>query len=316
MTTVAKAQPQPTLSRPFGFIFIILAIVALWVLNPFSPTVLALAVIVILLLLGLRRPVWAMSALIVSQLTITSYMISTPFGFNISLRLVLLILIGLILFRSYRQGQFEMGPKAKILLIPTIVLIVIAMISDFTNSGFDVAYKDFRDLMTGLMILSFIPIVVRNTRDLIILCAVAFIGITASSLIGIMQHFNILGMQSISLTRIPTGADYRIPGTSETGLELSYVLSAGLIILAGIFLFKGFNPDINKLIPVFMLLISIGLYFTYTRSALIAVVFGLASLVLLIKTRIKGEIIFIVLLLIAGFLIISPVGNEALEGRI
>lgn len=315
MSVIAKSKPHPGfLDRPIGFIFIILAIVVLWTFHLISPSVLMLLAIASLMLMGLNRPVWAMSALIIGQLTITSYMINSPFG-PISLHLVLLIIIGLILLRSYRHGQLEVGPKAKFMLIPTILLIVIAIISDFTNSGFDIAYKDFRNLATGLMILSFIPVVVRNTRDLKILCGVTFICMMASSLIGIMQHFNVLGTQYISLVPVPTSLIDRVTGITETGLELSYILSTGLIILLGLFLVKGLNPAISRLAPAFMLILSIALYFTYTRSALIAVVFGLIALALLIKTRIRGELICVVLLLIAGLSILSPISDMSLGGR-
>ena len=54
----------------------------------------------------------------------------------------------------------------------------------------------------------------------------------------------------------------------------------------------------------------LALYFTYTRSALVAVVFGLVALVLFLKTRIKGEIILFALLM-AIYIIAA---NGILEG--
>jgi O-antigen ligase len=57
------------------------------------------------------------------------------------------------------------------------------------------------------------------------------------------------------------------------------------------------------------------LYFTYTRSALIAVGLGLVSLFLFMRTRIRGEAILIMMLIISGILVISPLGGQYIAGR-
>jgi O-antigen ligase len=319
MTTAVKTQsPSGVLNQTIIVIFAVLAIVILWGANPFTPMTLVLASIIILVFMGLERPVFAVGALIIQQLTATGYMITTPFGFDISLRLLLLIFVGLVIWRSSRQTRFDLGPRALIVLLPAITLLILSLISNLINSGFDTAFKDFRDIITGLMILSFIPFAIGDISDLKIFCGITFVGITASALIGVMQHFNLLDMQSYTLIAkwvSYAGAGFRVPGMSETELELSYILSSGFLILTGVLLFKGLSPGIRRFIPVSMLIIAAATYFTYTRSAVIAIIIGLISLFLFIKTRIKGEVILVVMLIIAGFLVISPLGNQYLAGR-
>jgi O-antigen ligase len=315
MTTEANVQSQPGfLNRPISILFIILAIVGLWGFIYSYAAMVILAAIIVLLFFGLSRPVWAITALILQQFTITSYMITTPFGIDISLRLILLILVGLVIWRFQRLEKTGIGPKAKYLIWPALVLIGLALLSDLINSDSGTLFKNFRDMITGLMIMLFIPLAIRNIRDMKILCGAAFFIISASSLIGIMQHFNILGMQSATLV-LHTWPETRIPGMAETELELSYILSSGLLILAGVFLLKGFGQGMKGIIFGVMLIIAIATYFTYTRSAIIAISAGLISLFLFIKTRLKGELVLIAIILISGILASSPLADQYISGR-
>lgn len=316
MTTAAKvATRHSQLSTPFALLLAVLAVVLLWRIIPWGPTVLVLAVVGLMLLLGLNRPVWLIAAIVISQLTITTYYVNTPFGINISLRLVLLIIIGLILIRSYRQGQFNAGPQARSLLLPTLILIVISLISDIANTSAAVAFKDFRDLIAGLMILGFIPVAVRSVYDLKILGAVAFVGIASSALIGIMQNYNILGMQSVMLIPQIIDADFRIPGMAESSLELSYVISSVFLVLFCLLFVKTLAPGLKLVMFSAMLVLAGAIYLTYSRSALIAIMFGIFSIFFFLKTRIRSEIVLVGFLLMSGILMITPLGNESIVGR-
>jgi len=64
-----------------------------------------------------------------------------------------------------------------------------------------------------------------------------------------------------------------------------------------------------------MLTIVGALYFTYTRSAYISILLGFISILLLIKTRIKGEILMAAAILISGFMLLSPLVGQYVEGR-
>ncbi len=314
----SQAQPRPGFfERPIGLPLTLIALTAIWCFFYSTITPLLLVVIFVFLFMGLRRPVWAMAALVIHQATILSYRIPTPFGFEISLQLVILILAGLIIWRSYVREGIDLGPRAALLIPLAIVLVVIAMASDLVNSGFAVAWDDFRDWAVCLMILSFIPMVVRSIGDLKIISGVALVVLSVSALVSILQHYNILGMQAATLLPglMQTGSDLRSPGISGGALELSYLASTVLLALFGAWALKGLKPNIRWLAPLILIALAAAVYFTFTRSAIIGVGLGLAAMLLLVKTRIQSWIVMVGALLVAIILIFSPLGNQYLAGR-
>ncbi len=316
----AAAQRPGLLNRTQAIVLAVLGVVLIWSFIPISPLTAALLAVAALFLLGLRRPVWAMAAFLVSQLTATSYMVTTPFDLTISLRLLLLILIGLVLWRSFAQKQVELGPMARRVLIPAVILLGVSVIANIANTGLDFIFRDFRNMLVGLLIIIFLPAVVRNSKDLKILCGVAFIGLAASAIIGLMQHYQFLGMDQNTLIpgflQLPREGVGRVPGMGETELELAFTLSVALPALLGVFLVKGVNTGTRWLLGSSAVLIGLALYFTYTRSALFGLILGLVALALFLKTRIRGEIIFAVLLLGIGLIAATGMlGGQYLGGR-
>lgn len=314
MSVAVAARKPSLLYKPLGIALAILAIVILWMLIPGNPATLALLAIAILFLFGLKRPLWAVAAILVSQLTVTSYMVSTPFGL-ISLRLLLLVLTLLVLGRAFAQRQIDLGPKARKLLIPILLLISVSVVANLVNSGFDFAFRDFRNMIVGLLIVIFIPAVTRSSKDLKILCGVVFAAVTASALIGLMQHYQLLGMDQATLRLgLLAEGEIRVPGMAETELELAYVLAAAILVVLSIYLAKGVNSGHKRLVFLSMLLMVPTLYFTYTRSALFALGLGLVTLLLFLKVRIRGEIILALLLLVVGFIEITGILSEQYLG--
>jgi O-antigen ligase len=283
------------------FVLAILGGVAAWILFPLNPTILALLVVITIFLFSLRRPVWAMAALIIDTFTVSSYMVNTPLV-DISLRLLLMILTGFILWRYVSRGQFSLGKNAKQIIIPVAIIVGLSVVSNLMYTSFDFAFKDFRNMVVGLLIVIFLPAVTNNLKDLKILCGIAFITITASSIVAIFQHFGLPGTGQTSLTPgflwIWPGQP-RVPGMAEDQLMLSYVLSTVILVVLGIFLVKGVTGNDRRLLGISAVLLVPALYFTYTRSAILAVLLGAITLFLLLKTRIRVGIILIALLLFA-----------------
>ena len=315
----ATAERSSFISQPRGIVLTIMAIVLLWMLLPFNPAILALLAVVVLFFLGLKRPVWAVAALLVAQFTVTSYMVSTPFG-AISLRLLLIILTFLILGRAFMQRQIDLGPKARKLLIPIVIIICLSITANLVYSGFEYTLKEFRNWISGLLIVVFIPAVTRNSKELKILCGVAFIVVAASAIIGLLQHFRFLGIDQATvvpgfLTTIMAG-DLRVPGMAESELELAYILTSAILIALAVYVVKGVSSSQKKLLLLAMILMVPTLYFTYTRSALFAIGLGAIALLLFFKTRIKGVIILALLLLAVGFVETTGIFDEQyLSGR-
>jgi O-antigen ligase len=169
----------------------------------------------------------------------------------------------------------------------------------------------------GVLIIVFLPLMVRNLEDLRILCLVVFIGMTTSSVIAIMQHYQILGMGEATLIPgVITAEEGRVPGISEGALYLSFTLPIAALALLGTFLTKGNNTGTKWLLGGSFLLMGLVLYFTYTRSALLALGFGLLALPLFLKTRIKWSTTIVAFLLI--ILLIEMTGvmeSQFLGGR-
>ena len=120
----AEAILQPTFfSQPRNVILAILGVVAIWIAFPGNVQTLALIGVVIIFLFGIKRPLWAVAAILVSTLTIAGFMVGTPWV-DISLRLLLLLVTGFLIWRSYFHVKFELGTNAKQIIIPLLILIV------------------------------------------------------------------------------------------------------------------------------------------------------------------------------------------------
>ncbi len=270
-----SVKKQSILQRPLGITLIALGAAILWVVFPGDAAPLVFLAVAVLFIIGLREPVWAVAALLVSQLSIPGYYIGP-----ISLRLLLLLLTGILIWRAHIQGKIQLGKKAKRIIIPIILLIAIVAISNLFNSSIDFVYKELRYLLAGLLIVIFLPAVIKNVRDLKLLCGVAITAVTISVIAALYQSVAHSG---------------RVRGISESSLQLSYILSMVFLVILAILIVEGIKKENRRLLLPAVLMLP-ALYLTYTRSALFALFFGLVALFLFLKTRIRGEIIMLAIL--------------------
>ncbi len=312
MEQVAR-KPEGSWDARSVVVIAVLATVAIWMFSPTSRVALALIAIAALFLLGLKRPVWAMAALVVSQLSVSSYNISTPLGFAISLRLLLLLILAVLIWHASKRVPIDLGPRAKHILIPTAILTGVSLTSNLMNSGLDNAFKDFRNMLVGLLFVLLIAATVKNLKDLKLLSAVAFIGVTASSVIAILQHFQLLGGSGALLGK--SLAPGRASGMAESQLELSFTLPIAMLAILGVYLASGVKSSMRLLLAASVPSIGLAIYFTYTRSAIFAVLLGLVALALFLKTSIKGEYVLAALLVLIGYLSMSGVSESKLGNR-
>jgi O-antigen ligase len=316
-TTIVTTKPN-FLNRPVIIAIIIGIIVILWSLMRDYLTVLVLLGIAALFIIGMKKPLWAMAALIISQLSLTSYMVNLSFVV-ISLRLLLSLVAILIMAKALIRREVNLGPGARRLLIPMLLLIGVSVVANLFNVGFDTAFKDFRVMLVGLLFAILLPAMVNNTKQLKTLCVVICIVITASAVIGIMQRYNVLGMASATMfpgfINLTNTSDVRVPGIAETELELAYVLAATMVIILSLFITKGVNSNKKSLI-ISIILMLIALYFTYTRSALFALLLGLVSLAIFVRSRVRWEIFLIPLFILIFFIVQTDIlGNTYFSGR-
>jgi O-antigen ligase len=283
-------QRQSSLYRPQALILVVLLGVVFWTLFSGNTQGLALVVVSIMFIYGITRPVWAMGAFIISQMTIPGFMAGP-----LSLRLLLLLLIGLVVLRMYIQDGIQLGNKAKRVIIPVAILVVISIVSNVFNSSFDFVFKDFRNMAVGILIVIFLPVIIRNTKDLKVLGGIVLTGMTISAIIAIVQHYGIINLP------INTA---RANGISENELELAYLLCVVFLGILGILISEGIKKN-NRILFISALLMLPALYFTYTRSAQMALVFGVVTFILFLKTRISSTIILVFILALTLYLSMS-----------
>jgi hypothetical protein len=219
-------------------------------------------VVIVLFIIGWKKPLWAVAAVLISQMTITSYIIMTPLV-DISLRLILLLLILFIIRGALSRKEVDLGPHARKLIIPMAILIAIIAISDIFNGlAFDIVFRAFRNMTVGLLFIILIPAVVESRQQLKILFGIVYIIAIASSVVGVLQHYNVLGMGQATITPDFLSILYRVPGMSETELELSYIIPTTLVITLALYLIRGISSHNRNFafIPVVPMLMA--LWFT------------------------------------------------------
>jgi len=274
-------------------------VLALWMLRPVTPLQLALFIVVVLFLFGLKKPVFAMAAFLVSLLTANDYILS---GIGISLRVLLVLLIAVVVWMAFGLRGVKLGPSAKIIITLALIFVVIGIVANMINTGWSWTFKDLRQSGAGLLIIVLIPAVTRNLRDLKILCGVFFIGIAASATVAIMQHYNILGMTTHTLIPGYTNTDNRMPGMAQDPLDLAFVLLSAIPVVLCMYLAKGVQRSSRWLLLIAVILMALGTYFTYTRSAIIAVALGTVVLIPFLAKNLRVKLLLT--LLIVGVLVI------------
>jgi O-antigen ligase len=275
---------------------------AVWRLGPVAPLQVALFIVGVLFLFGLKKPVFAMAAFLVSLLTVNNYIVAAPFGIEISLRVLLVLLTVVVVWLAFGLRGLELGPSAKRVIAVALVFVGISVIANLINTGWDWAFKDLRQTGTGLLIIILLPAVTNNLRDLKTLCGLALVVMAASAAVAVMQHYHILGMNARTLVSGYTNPDNRMPGMAEDPLDLAFVLAPALPVALFVYLNKGVRGKFRWLILAAAILMVLAMYFTYTRSAVIAVALGVAVLFPFLAKHLRVKVLLA--LLVVAFLVV------------
>jgi O-antigen ligase len=305
MNIQAENQRVSFFDEPRKIAWVIILITLAWAILQWALSAFVFLAIVIVFVTGLKKPIWALAALLFQQFTVTSYMIPTPFV-DLSLRLVMILLTLFVLRGALARKEIDLGPHVKQFVIPAIILIIVTVLANSIDGiGFDALFRDFRNIASGLLFAILLPAIIENTKQLKIILIFCLVLAGASSVVSILQHYNVLGMAQATLLPNFMSVLKRSPGMSEMELELSYMLSVTLIIIVGISVGKGLaNKKLLALSAAPMLL---GLWFTYTRSAFFALVCGLVSVWVFFRLRRHWWTILVILLIALVFLANSSV---------
>ena len=305
MATIALKSRESIFYHPRGITAATVVLIILWAVMQWNLSAFVLLGVAILFIIGLKNPLWAVAAILVSQMTITSYIISTPVV-DISLRLLLMLLTLYIIRGSIARKEIDLGPNARKLIIPMVILIAISLISNIVNPPtLEVTFRTFRNMFVGLLFIILLPTIIKNPRQLKVILGIILIVAIASSIIGVFQHYNILGMSQATIL-VPGVSDNttlpntvfeltRVPGMGETQLELAYILPVVFVVLLTLFFTRGISSAHRYLLFIPMIPIFLALYFTYTRSALFALGVGVISIFMFILIRVRWEIILVIM---------------------
>jgi O-antigen ligase len=275
---------------------------------------LVLGVQIVLFLFLFDRPVWAMASLIVGQFTTSNYMIMIG-STQISIRLLWTMLAFILIIPVLRsKGGIKVGSHSLPIIIPTVIFFALATAANAVNVDMSFTLQYLRTGVTSLAMIFFLPAVVNSQKDLKILTMVTLITCVVSAVFAIMQHYQVMGMSSISLypTSIIRG---RTIGLTEGPVHLGYDLSIIILPIIALLFFKGVGPSAKRFLPVLLVVIIIALYFSYTRSGLYSLAPGLVVMAFLMKGKMRNTAILIsIVLIVAGFAYVQISGSRYSKG--
>ena len=258
----------------------------------------------IFLFMGVRRPVWILAALMVSELTIANYM--WEFGsLQISNRLIL-TLASIPLVLPYVLQRPDLGPRARSMVLVALGFILVATIANLVAGDTAYVLKFSRFLITGLIALVLAPATVNSSDDVRDLSLAVLVVSAASALVAVLQHYSQFTDAPLyqAIPHPGLGPDTfdtwggRAVGLAENPIYITGTLLFSAMFLLGVILLGDLEPRVRLLFTSILLMTVAALFFSYTRSWTYAAGLGLVAMVLSYRGRYSRE--FFLLLILAG----------------
>ena len=256
--------------------------------------------------LGVRRPVWILAALMVSEMSILNYMYE--FGsFQISNRLVL-TLASVPVVLPYVLQRPDLGPKAKSMVLVALGFFLVATFANLVASDAGYVLKFSRFLITGLIALILVPAVVNSRDDVRDLSLVVLVIGSASAVVAVLQHYSQFTDAPLyqAVPHAGTAGDTflswggRALGLTENPIYITSSLLFFAMFLLGVVLLGNLEPRVRLLFTAILMVTAVALFFSYTRSWTFSAALGLLAMVLVYRGRYSREFV-ILLILAAGF---------------
>jgi putative inorganic carbon (HCO3(-)) transporter len=257
--------------------------------------------------LGVRRPVWVLAALMVSELTIANYMYE--FGsFRISNRLILTMASIPVVLPHVVQRP-DLGPRTRSMLLVALGFFLVATFANFIAADPDYVFKFSRFLITGLIALLLAPAVVNSRDDLRDLSLVVLVVSTASVVVAILQHYSQFTdaplYQAVPHAGLE-GATFeswggRALGLAEDPIHITNALLFFAMPLLGVVLLGNLEPRVRLLFTTILAMTAAALFFSYTRSWVYSAALAVLAMALLYRGRYHREL-WLLLILAAGTL--------------
>lgn len=220
---------------------------------------------------------WALAPVLICELTIASYFFA---AYGLSLRLIVTGLATLLALPTILAAN-RADPRYRRVFLPALGLLAVATVGNLLYSGEDYAVKYLRYQTLQLLALVLVALVVRTRRDLLRLATGALGLLLVTALIAIWQHYARGSALSSDLATIWKG---RSVGLGNSPVLLANQLTVGLLPLLGLLAALRWRRDrrLAALIAAIVVLF-VGLYFTYTRSALLGLAPGLLAMGLCLR---------------------------------
>lgn len=311
----AVAYPRHWLENPLLFPLAVLITGLLWLATARYgmpvPLAIVLMIQAVVFLLLLSHPVWAIAALIVGQLTASGFMFDLAPQLRISIHLLWALMAVIFLLPVLAQKRVRLGSGARRVIIPALVLFALATVSNALNTDLAYTFQYFRQTATALAILLLLPAVVDDERDVKLLSVVALVASTVSALVAILQYLDYAGIDGLpAYTLVPMDlSEGRMPGLTESPLLLAFNLPVVLLFLFGVLLASGVGRNTKRILVLSAAVMLVALYLTFTRSAFYALAPGLLAIALLLKGRMRKELVLVAL--IAGVAFFYSAGVTA-----
>ena len=278
-TTPAPASGRPGL-RPLVALGVVVAVGIAGALgNPSQPEIGPLVGLALgSLLLIPNNPAWALAPVLIGELTIASYFIPQ---LGMSLRLVATLLATLAIGPLILRSSALADPRFRRVIVPAVALLALATAINLLTSGSEYGIKYLRYQIVQLLALLIAAAAIRTRRDLARIAAIALPIALAGALIAAWQHVargSALGADLVS--------DWkgRSIGLSNSPVLLANALPFPLVPLLGVLAVGPWRRDrIRLALCVVAGILLIGVYLTYTRSALLALGPGIVAIGLCLR---------------------------------
>jgi hypothetical protein len=240
------------------------------------------AVEVLLLVAGIKRPVWIPAALIVSEVTASNYI--HDFGFALSNRLLLSVLAFLVVMPHLTRAV-DVGKRARVTIGLAATFVLLTTIVDMALITRTEMLEFLRFIATGVFVMVLIPITIRDRDDVLDIGKVLMVVAMASAITAVFQHYS--GSRGTPLWEVVphagTGGDFaswetRALGLSENPIHVGNVLMIVGLFALGVVLIAPLEPYIKRITMLSIFIMTAASYFTFTRSWAISV--GVALIVL------------------------------------
>ena len=314
--SAAAARPAPKAvadAPPKGFPWVALlplALIPLFGASAGGMDRILLIMEAIFLFLGVRRGVWVLGAIIVSEFTIGNYMYIFGDSLWISSRLVI-VLVSIPIVAPHIIRRPDLGPAARGMMVMALAFVALTTLANAAYADGGYVFQFFRYIVTGVTVLALIPALVTSRDDLRDLAMVALTVATVSAIVALLQHYHYKGAPIYQ--GVPhTGAISRFEswegrslGLSESPVYLSNVLMVMLFLVMGVLISINTSTKTRRVLAAVLVMLALGLYLTYTRSWSYSAAVALLPIVLIYRGRYRREFWLLAVMAAAIFLYYS-----------